>query len=347
MDIPRLNRIDQDELRKIFERGYLLDDDHVILYNVCSIVFTQYYSDRLDIKDDLIQEGMLGLVRFMYSKKYDRSKSPLNAAYTYVRNSMQDFISSTMKGYYADKVAMLNEKSPDHEKHFDMGNISDREWYRVPTEVVDNISLFVDDRLKEHKLNPTLRYYVKAYFSDKLGIKYKPDRIRSFTLDIVEKYRYYVNLIEYELFNKFLGGKVFDNSVHDILDVLETKGEVDFFMKRFMNSLSKEQVLMLLYVFSGNGFKMPSKFSLLKVDTYLTIYKTVVHGGISTKVAAKIFDKSVSSIEAIIDNYSKVFVDTEDTSMSEILRIVNDKPTDAETELFGNSIDIDDLENLR
>lgn len=308
MDYEQLDHIDRYELRNILERGQVLEEDLTLLYNVCETVFRRFFSKRQALKEDFIQEGVEGIIKLVEKRYYDPGKDPLNFVYTAARNHMQNFWSSTvtMTGYYGGTSEVepvgLRPRLAQQERW-----VGDFAEAKNSQETVDNISLFVQKKIEDYGLDPSLAYYVRSYFYDKLGLKYKLERVKVFTVDIVEKYRYYVNIIEFELFKKYLGGKILENKTEDLIAILESRGEVDFQMKMFLDSLTSQQRTQFLYVFSGNGFRLPRKETVLKVDQYLSIYKRVMFGGMSVEDAAKQFGKAVSSIENIIDRYDQIF----------------------------------------
>lgn len=295
------SRIDPNEIKKILNRGTVQSADSTILYDICEMVYRVHFSYRYDVRDDLIQEGVLGLIRLIDEGNYDESKGDvLTFVYSRVRNCMTNYL------YHENKEIA---KSVGEEPLNRISSIEvDSGWFGfISEELVQDIMGYVDDRLSECEVSSDLAYCIRAYFMDKLGIRYKVNPPKDYSIDFVEKYRYYVNMIEHGVFVKFINVHVFDNKIHDILDVLEAEGEVGFFMRMFLDSLDKTQLTKLMYVYSLNSFQFPSKYKLLKVDNYLSIYKRIKHSGMSFEDAARFFDKPISTIISIVQKYEIIF----------------------------------------
>jgi hypothetical protein len=295
------NKIDSSEVKKIFNRGQVLSSDSELLYDICEMVYRIHYPHKYDDMDDLIQEGILGIIRLVDEGTYDETKGDiLTFVYSRVRNYMSNYMYHTMKEL---------SKSAGEEPLKKISSLDvDSGWFGfISEELIQGIFEYVEDKLMEHDVSSDLAYCVKAYFMDKLGVRYKVNSPKDYSPDFVEKYRYYVNLIEHGVFVKFINKKVFDNRISDIVDVLESEGEVGFYMRMFLDSLSDEQLTRLMYIYSLNSFQFPSKYRLLKVDNYLSIYRRVKHGKMTIDEAARMFDKPISTILSIMQKYDIIF----------------------------------------
>lgn len=294
------SRIDPNDLKKVFLRGFVVDSDTTLLYNVCDLVYSVHFSHNFDAYDDLVQEGVLGIIRLVDEGNYDETKGDvLTFVYTRVRNCMSNFL------YHEIKEVSRNV-GEDPLKN--LGSEMESGWLGfVSEELIRDILDFVNSKIEELGICGDLSYYVRGYFMDKLGVRYIVGAPKEYSLDVVEKYRYYVNSIEHGVFLKFINPNVFENKIKDIIDVLESEGEVGFFMRMFLDSLSEEQLIRLMYVFSTNSFQFPSKFKLLKTDSYLSVYRRVRHGKMSVEDASKLFDKPLSTILSIIEKYDIIF----------------------------------------
>jgi hypothetical protein len=293
--------ISSKELQRIFDRGHVIPEDEDTLYRLCETVYKLHFSHRYLEMDDLIQEGIIGLIRLVDEGNYSEDKGNIfTFAFSRVRNSMSKYM------YHQHKEI---SKSVGEEPLKNIRSMGDDVslFSHVSEELIRGISAYVDDQLMEYEVSSDLAYHVKGYFLDKLGVQYKVNSPSYYSLDFVEKYRYYVNLIEYGVFVKFINNKVFDSRIGDILDVLESEGEVGFFMKMFLDTLNEEQLRRLMYLFSSNNFQFPSKYKLLKVDNYLSIYRRLTHGNMSEVEVARMFDKPVSTIVSIKKKYDIIF----------------------------------------
>lgn len=283
--------IDPKELKAIFERGHVEGSDEKILYDVCEMVYSLHFKSYFEKRDDLIQEGILGIIKLVDEGYYDSSRDVLNFTYTRVRNSMSNFLFHEKGEYYTENTVKEKENDLDF----------------LGEEKIEEVTNFIKCKLVEYSLDKELSYYVCIYFNDKLGVKCENNRIRDFSLDFVNKYRYYVNLIEYDIFKKFLNNKLFDNKIKDIISVLEAEGEIGFFQKMFLDSLDREQLTKLMYIFSNDTFIFPSKAKLLKIDNYIKIYKRIKFGNIEFNEAVKIFDRPLPTILSIVQKYDQIF----------------------------------------
>ena len=296
-----MKKIDSNDIKRMFARGKVVEEDTGLLYDICDTVFYIHFMHKYDMREDLIQEGVLGLIRLVDEGNYDESKGDvLTFVYSRVRNYMGNYL------YHENKEV---SKSVEIEKipKLDSSEV-DSGWFGyVSEEMVQEIMVFIDKKLNELNIGGDLIYCVRVYFMDKLGVQYTTKSPGNFSLDFVEKYRYYVNLMEYGVFMKFINPNIFDNKVNDVLDVLESEGDIGFYMRMFLDSLSESQLRKLIYVYSSNEFKFPSKYKVLKVDNYLSIYKRIRHGKMPIGVAAKFFDKPISTVESIVKRYDIIF----------------------------------------
>jgi len=296
-----MNKIDPNDIRKIIDRGKVLSQDSELIYNLCEMVFRVHFSFKYEAHDDLVQEGVLGVIRLVDEGHYDEAKGDIMTfVYTRIRNCMSNYL------YHENKEI---SKSVGEEPLNRISSIEvDSGWFGfISEELVQDIMDYVDDKLSDCEVSSDLAYCIRSYFMDKLGIRYKVNPPKDYSQDFVEKYRYYVNLIEHGVFVKFINANVFDNKIQDMLDVLESEGEVSFFMRMFLDSLDKNQLTKLMYVYSLNAFQFPSKYKLLKVDNYLSIYKRIKHGKMSLEDAARFFDKPISTIVSIVQKYEIIF----------------------------------------
>lgn len=289
--------INADNLKKMFIRGNVLPEDESLIYAVCETVFNSHFTHRFDIKEDLLQEGALGLIRLVDEGNYNADEGVFTFAYSRVRNSMTNFL------YYENKIV---NTEVDGDRNIKLG-VSFDDFYALSEELIQDIQIYISGKIDELELSQELEYYVKAYFNDKLGVKYQKLGSVMFLQDFVDKYRFYVNTIEFEMFKKFMSSRVFENKPEEILDVLESEGEVSFYMRMFMDSLSPKQRSLLMYVYSGNRFEFPSKYKLLKTDNYLSIYRRVRHGNMSEEDAARIFNKPLPTIMSILERFDIIF----------------------------------------
>lgn len=271
-------------------------EDYPLFDNFCEYVFYTRFSTFTRHKDDLIQEGKYGILSLIDSGKYDPGRPVLNYLYTAVMGKMTVFTYHVMKNENRKDYT----KTPDDADSFSTLLASDES---------DQLRLFIDKQLGRLDIDDMMLSYVRSYFYKKIGIDQEPVAIRTFSIDFVDKYRYYVNYIEYLLITEGMGDRVFQNSVYDILDVLEYEGEVSYIMREFLNSLSKDQLAKLLYIYSNSGFTVPSKHRLLKIDTYLSIYKRVAIAGMDRTDVSRMFDKSTITIDSVVDKYGKIYME--------------------------------------
>jgi DNA-directed RNA polymerase specialized sigma24 family protein len=310
-----MGKIEPRELRIIFDRGYVTNNDEKILSNVCEMVYKSHFAQAFSDKgDDLIQEGLLGLIRLVSENNFDETKGDiLTFAYSRVRNSMSNYLYAEQKYnnpatpnkpvQYFDNVDYGNKSNSDVKN--DIFSKSKNAPY-IEEEKVGEIRNHVRSMIQTLGIEGDLAYCVETYFNDKLGIKCILKQPTDYSIDFIDKYRFYVNTIEYDVIMKFLGSRAFDNKIQDIVDVLEAEGDIDFYMRMFIDSLSDKQMEKLMYVFSMNDFKFPSKYKILKVDEYVSIYKRIKHGA-SVEDISKSFDKPSVTVKAIFDKFDLIF----------------------------------------
>ena len=165
---------------------------------------------------------------------------------------------------------------------------------------------YVEGLLEDLSIPDSVGRYISVYFQNKFTGDRTGTEVGVLSLESVRQYRYYVNLVEWQLFQHFFEGKVFRNKVCDILDVLEHTGEIDFALRVFLDGLSPVQLTMFLYVLSSSTVKLPNKHILLKIDSNLSIYKRV-RRGVSRQCVATEFKRGLTSVDSVCDLYSKIF----------------------------------------
>lgn len=307
-DSEQLSVIEESRLRQIFGRGKVLDSDAVLLYNACEMVFRKHFSTNQNEKQDLIQEGIMEIHRRVMEGKYDGSRSALTYLYRGIRNVMHNFLYHEKK--WDDKIY---EPVESHDSGLREFEISDEETKLEHTEASDSnvIVEYVHRATEEMELGDVLAYYVKSYFYDKLGHHYRRRHVSMFDIEFVEKYRYYVNLVEFQVFVKFFNGKMFDSKCSDIIDVMQAQGMIDFATRSFLDTLNEYQLAHFLYVNSGQNINLPQKYKVLKIDSYLSIYRQVM-GGATPEQVSRITGRPVSTVRSIVEKYTHIFKETND-----------------------------------
>ncbi len=298
MDKESKNKVFEPLFRGIFERGRILDSEVPEVSNFCGIVYVRHFKYAKSYKDDLIHEGLFGILRLLdtdnpdeKSSKYNPSNSAMSFAYTKVRNCMTNF---------------LSKKTPvsidEYHENEDLA-VSGEQYDLVLARILD----FIKERFEEWKVDDTMKGYLNIYFNEKFGLKVEMVQVTDVSLDFVVRYEYFINLLESLLSDKFLAFPIFVNPVRDIIRILDGEGEISEPIRLMIQTLDPKVVNKILYILAGNTLKMPSKRKLTRTDHYLTVYKNVKNGRFSVEEAAKYYDKSVDVIEGIVTKYDKAW----------------------------------------
>jgi hypothetical protein len=282
--------IDDKELARILLSGSIQDSDIGMLEDLCDVVYKQHFTYTQTHKDDLIQEGLTGIIQVVDSGNFDPEKgSAFNFIYTKVRNSMSNYL------YHNNNSVDVEDTRIEY---------TDCD---LPEGLVAKVVAFIEGEIKKNELHGDLARCVKTYFYDKLGVQHIPLLNADFSYDFVQKYKHYVNLISFRMHMVFMGTKVVSSSIDDIIAVFEAEGVFDFRVVSFLETLSYEQKLYFLYVLEGVYFEMPNKEQLFRVDDYLSIYKRLKHKKHRIESVAYEYDRPVQTVLSILENYDIIF----------------------------------------
>lgn len=278
----------EDNLKAMFVRGSVLPIDVDVVNTVCNIVYIKHFSGYKSAKEDLMQEGRMGILDLTSREnQFDPTNSALNYAYTRVRNCMTNFLQRKKPDVFSD---------PDDA----FESIEDMATGEFNEEVIS----YIKEKLKQWKVDPLVGKYVMIYFFNRLGIPLNVSVVgKEVSREFVIEYSYYVNLVELLLVKDFVQTKVLRNPIKEIIDILLS--DVAFFeaFKHFVKTEKEDTVFKMLYLFSGNTLKFPTKSKILKTDLYLTIYKDSQKGTSIDDLVRK-YSKPEKVIRSIIDKFS-------------------------------------------
>lgn len=293
MGVESISKPFEKPLRDIFKRKEVLNEDVDILHQFCEMVFYRYFNSYYTLKEDLIQEGIKGILYLVYEDIYDENRSPINLVFTKVRNNMGNFL-------YKERDVNLSEgENEDSISH----NFSLINYITQYDEVVQKVEDFLKEQFKILELDGKLENALEVYFKDKFGL-YR-EVVDGYEVDnyFVNRYNYYINYIEYKFFNYFLDGNIFNNYIKDICKVMALENDdyskIDF----LIHSLDEETLKKVIYVFSDTNFKFPDKNKVFNIDIYLEMTKMMEYSRMSAKQVADIYGKPVSFVENVHNKY--------------------------------------------
>lgn len=322
-----MKKIDNRKILEIVKRGTVLDTDGDILYDLCNTVLYSHFPNREEHKEELIQEAILGILGLVDEGNFDESKGDaFTFLYGKARNVMTNYLYHVDTGkkrvhVFTDIESPIVEPQEifyEQERTWtatlttnqtDKVQISTKEGELLDLNegIIGEIVKYVDSLLLEYGIECELATYIKAYFYDKLGVKYMCIQPNDFSYDFIKKYRYYVNLVGYMVYKKYMGGKVYENNIVDILDILEAEGNISFETRMFFDSLTGEQKKHLLYVFEGMCFTMPNKGEIETTDEYLTLYNRLKRGNLTVEQVARTYDRPLQTVLAVQQRFDNIF----------------------------------------
>lgn len=272
-------------LRDMLVRGYVCSGDLKFINTVCLTVFFRHFSYCELCKDDLLQEGCLGVLKLVEDKNFNIKNSALNFVYTKIRNQMSNFmqkknpISFSKIDFELDRVNFLKD------------NFEEVEIYR-----------YVEVLINKYTIKSNIKVLLKHYFADKFGCLVDDQFEPSISFQDLSEYQFYVNKLEYDIIENFSESYFFNNSFRELIHYLKLDNSFFTVFEMFSTVEEFKIALRVLYLFSGFTVKFPSKNKLFKTDFQLLIYKLYKKGA-SVEELSKRFFKPEKSINNLIKKF--------------------------------------------
>ena len=278
-------------LRLVLGRGEILEEDYADLHAFCNVVFSRHFSrHHAHLKDDLIQEGLLGISDLAANGNFKFQMSAINFAYTKVRNHMSHFAYKKSPTPFTDmgEDETISEVIPD-----------DRESDMVHA---DQILIHMERLLRRWGVSGDAAVFVRRNFTDRVGVRNTPVVGMVVNEETLEEYQFYLSALEFDLFAYFTDSQIYHCSLKNLLNFDGFDNTFRVLMRCVSSIVPEEDAVRLMYALSGSNMKFPSKARLRKVDVGMKIAKDFLDGD-DILLLARRYNKSKHFIETALKTH--------------------------------------------